>query len=423
MTGRRPPPRARGRDGRGRPAPAGASGRSSPRTPVRSAHRRRRPSRARVRLRRLGAAVVIAAVAMLAASLLTRGDSTRVAAAPTVEAPSGVTPAPAKGTPVALTRDLEVAAVGDLVMGAPPYGVPSDGGASLFSSVKSLLVGDVVMANLEGTLSTGGASKCGGTPSANCYAFQTPPSYVRWLREAGITVVNLANNHSADFGDSAREQTRTVLRSAGIAAAGQPEGTITYMTRAGGTIAAVGFGFNQQMNSVLDLDRARAIVTEAARHAGVVIVTMHAGAEGSAAQHLTFGSEMFLGEDRGNPVQFARAMVDAGADLVIGHGPHVMRAMEVRKGRLIAYSLGNFMGYATFNLSGPSGQSGVLRVRLAKDGRLLGGKLTSLALYGKGVPAPGGQSVATVRQLTAADLGATGVKMDPDGTIAGVQAQ
>jgi poly-gamma-glutamate capsule biosynthesis protein CapA/YwtB (metallophosphatase superfamily) len=238
------------------------------------------------------------------------------------------------------------------------------------------------------------------------------------LREGGITLVNLANNHSADFGEAARDQTRTVLDDAGIATTGQPEGTITYLQRAGGTVAAIGFGFNQQMNSILDLDRARAIVKEAARHAGVVIVTMHVGAEGSSAQHLTFQSETFLGENRGNPVQFARAMVDAGADVVIGHGPHVMRAMEVRKGRLIAYSLGNFMGYATFNLSGPSGQSGVLRVRLAKDGRLLGGKLTSLGLYGKGVPAPGGQSVATVRALTAADFGTTGVQMDADGTIA-----
>jgi hypothetical protein len=361
---------------------------------------------------------VIAGIAMLTASLLTRGDSAVVATTPTVDAPLGVTPPPAKGTPIVLTRELEVAAVGDLVMGSPPYGLPSDGGASLFSSVKSLLVGDIVMANLEGTLSTGGTSKCGGTPSTNCYAFQTPPGYVRWLREGGITLVNLANNHSADFGEAARDQTRTVLDDAGIATTGQPEGTITYLQRAGGTVAAIGFGFNQQMNSILDLDRARAIVKEAARHAGVVIVTMHVGAEGSSAQHLTFQSETFLGENRGNPVQFARAMVDAGADVVIGHGPHVMRAMEVRKGRLIAYSLGNFMGYATFNLSGPSGQSGVLRVRLAKDGRLLGGKLTSLGLYGKGVPAPGGQSVATVRALTAADFGTTGVQMDADGTIA-----
>ena len=98
---------------------------------------------------------------------------------------------------------MKVAAVGDTIMGSLPYGLPSDGGASLFSQVKPLLTGDVVMGNLEGTLSSGGASKCGADSSA-CYAFHTPPSYARWLKDAGFTVMNLANNHALDYGPSAR---------------------------------------------------------------------------------------------------------------------------------------------------------------------------------------------------------------------------
>lgn len=347
-------------------------------------------------------------------------SANRRATTSTKSTPRGVTPPPA-AVP-GLKRTIEVTAVGDLMMGTSQYGLPSDGGASLFESVKPLLHGDVVIANLEGTLSTGGASKCGSSPGPNCYAFQMPPEYAKWIQQAGITAVTLANNHSGDFGDSARAQTRQALADADIVATGTPEGSIAYLKAAGGTVAFVGFGFNQGMNSILDLPRAKEIVQEAARHASIVVVMMHNGAEGRDAQHLTFASEIFFGENRGNPTAFARAMVDAGADLVVGHGPHVMRAMEVRKGRLIAYSLGNFMGYGAFSLSGPSGESGVLSVRLAPDGRLLGGRLTSLALYGKGVPAPGGTSIQRVRELTTSDLGQVGASIAADGAISGAPA-
>jgi len=314
------------------------------------------------------------------------------------------------------SRSLTVTAVGDIMMGTPAFGLPSSASA-LFASVTPLLAGDVVLGNLEGTLSTGGTSKCGPEPGPNCYAFQSPPDYAASLRAAGFTIVNLANNHSGDFGESGRTQTLTALAGARLPAAGVPEGRITYLRAAGGTAAVVGFGFNDGMNSINDIPGAQAIVHEAARYAGIVIVTMHNGAEGSDAQHLTFAPETFYGENRGDPVRFSRSMVDAGADLVVGHGPHVMRAMEVYQGRLIAYSMGNFVGYRAFNLAGPSGESGVLSVHLAVDGRLVGGRLTSVALVGDGVPTPGGTSVARVRDLTKQDLGSTGARLAADGTI------
>lgn len=340
-----------------------------------------------------------------------------------VSSPAGarvvVTAPPPAGTPIQLTRDLTVTAVGDLVMGSRPYGLPRDGGRSLFTRVKPLLVGDIVMANLEGTLARDGRSKCGPSSGPFCFAFRTPPSYAQWLPKAGIDVVNVANNHIDDFGAVGRRQTRAALNRVGVRHTGWP-GSIAYLQTAGGTVAVIGFGFERtNQNTILNLPAARALVAEAAAHAGVVIVTMHSGAEGRSAQHLTFRREIFLGENRGNPTAFARAMVDAGADLVVGHGPHVMRAMELYKGRLIAYSMGNFMGYAVFNISGASGQSGVVSVTLAPDGHLVGGKLTSLRLVGRGVPVPGGTSVAKVRALTAQDLGGRGAKIAVDGAIAG----
>ena len=82
-------------------------------------------------------------------------------------------------------------------------------------------------------------------------------------------------------------------------------------------------------------------------------------------------NEVFFGEARGNPILFNRRMVDAGADLVLGHGPHVPRAMEVYRGKLIAYSLGNFIGYHTLGTQGELGYSLILETRLAADGQLL----------------------------------------------------
>src|SRR5438477_12763364 len=114
--------------------------------------------------------------------------------------------------------------------------------------------------------------------------------------------------------------------------------------------------------------------------ADVVVVYMHAGAEGSAALHVTGGEETYAGEDRGNPKAFAHMAVGAGADLVIASGPHVLRGMEFYRGRLIAYSLGDFAGYRNFSTVGTLGQSCVLRVRLRGDGTFEWGRVVSLRL-------------------------------------------
>ena len=123
---------------------------------------------------------------------------------------------------------------------------------------------------------------------------------------------------------------------------------------------------------------------KAAANADVVIVTMHAGAEGADRTHVPPGTETYLGENRGNVVAFSHAVVDSGADVVIGHGPHVLRGMEWYKGRLIAYSLGNFAGYKVFALGGPLSLSGILRVTLRGDGGFDSGTLVPTRLVGAG---------------------------------------
>ncbi|MDX6647681.1 MAG: hypothetical protein QOK40_3408, partial [Miltoncostaeaceae bacterium] len=267
----------------------------------------------------------------------------------------------------AATGVLRLAAVGDIVMGSPPYGLPADGGASFFAPVAHLLKGDVVLGNLEGTLATGGSSKC-GSGSSNCYAFKTPPSYAQWFRRAGFTVMNLANNHAMDYGAEGQRETVAALDRVGLRHFGRPGETARLQVR-GIRVALLGFAPYPWANSLTDIPAARRLVAAAARDADVVIVMIHAGAEGSGQTRVPYGAETFLGEPRGDSRAFSHAVIDAGADLVVGSGPHVMRGMEVYRGRLVAYSLGNFAGYKVFGLGGTLSTSGVLQVTLAADGR------------------------------------------------------
>lgn len=310
---------------------------------------------------------------------------------------------------------MTLAAVGDIVMGSPPYGLPPDGGRSFFSAVDHLLDGDVVLGNLEGTLATGGASKC-GSKSPNCYAFRTPPGYARWLRRAGFTVMNLANNHAFDFGPSGQRETVAALNRQNLLHTGRP-GEVAVQTVKGVRVALVGFAAYEWANPLTDIPTAIRRVREAAASADIVVVTMHAGAEGSDKTHVRPGPETFLGEPRGDSVAFSHAVVDAGADLVVGHGPHVMRGMEFRRGRLIAYSMGNFAGYEVFTLGGTLSTSGVLQVTLGSDGRFLAGRLRATRIVEPGLPAPGGRGVALVSALSRQDFGATGARISPNGTI------
>src|SRR6188474_3332818 len=311
---------------------------------------------------------------------------------------------------------VAIVATGDIVMGSAPN-LPPDGGRSFFSDVQTDLAGDVVLGNLEGTLSTGGSSKCGAS-STSCFAFHTPPSYARWLKRAGFTVMNLANNHAFDFGQEGLDQTIAALDRSGLLHTGRP-GEITVQKVGRIRVATVGFAPYPWAASLNDIAGARELVRAADRVADVVVVTMHAGAEGQDRQHVSRGTERFLGENRGDPLRFAHAVVDAGADLVVGSGPHVLRGMEWYKGRLIAYSLGNFAGYKVFSLGGPLSTSGILRVTLRGDGKFEAGRLVPTHLVGAGLPAldPSEAAHGLVRTLSREDFGRHGVKVSPEGVL------
>jgi hypothetical protein len=383
--------------------------------PTPDARRARRAAARRRAVRRRRAVaivVVLGLVAGLTIAFVRGGDSSPPAGA---AAAAGGTTAAAPAPPRPQAKPITVAAVGDTVMGSLPYGLPPDGGRGFFDQVDQLLVGDVVVGNLEGTLSTSGSSKC-GAGSSNCFAFRTPPSYARWLKEAGFDVMNLANNHSNDFGPIGQRQTVQALSAVGLRSTGRPDTQAT-LTAGGQRVAILGFAPYPWADNLLDIPRARRRVQKAARSAEIVVVTFHGGAEGSDRTAVPRGPETFLGEPRGDLRRFAHAMVDAGADLVVGHGPHVMRGMEVYRGRLIAYSLGNFAGYEVFSLGGALSTSMVLQATVGPDGRFRSGRIRPTQLVGAGTPAPGGDAIAVAQRLSRQDFGSRAPRIDAAGVI------
>ena len=265
-----------------------------------------------------------------------------------------------------------MAAVGDVQLGMawPPGHVvlPPDDAKDMFDGVKGALAdADVHFGNLETVLADAGDSKKCGKKSTKCYAFRVPTSFAEALRLAGFDVMSIANNHAGDFGPEGRKSTMAALDAASIRHSG-PLGDIASWDVGGRRVALVGFSFGSDVYRIQDLVVARKLVADLKKRHDLVFVSFHGGAEGVGAARVPQGVETFLGENRGDVRAFAHTVVDAGADLVLGSSPHLLRALELYKGRLIAYSLGNFSTWDTFNLTGPLGISGILKVSLAPNG-------------------------------------------------------
>jgi poly-gamma-glutamate capsule biosynthesis protein CapA/YwtB (metallophosphatase superfamily) len=329
-------------------------------------------------------------------------------------APAG-TPRPRATLPAPLP-EVAISAVGDITMGTTPV-LPPDGGARLFAAVSPFLRGDVVLGNLETALTDEGVSKCGAA-SDDCFAFRAPPAYAARLKKAGFTVLNTANNHSFDFGQAGLDETIEALEANGLRHTGRP-GEIAAIRVGAVRVAVLGFAPHPGAQGLLDLGAVRRLVRRADRAADLVLVTMHAGGEGVDRAHVRPGSETYLGESRGNVVAFAHTAVEAGADLVVGHGPHVLRGLEWYRGRLIAYSLGHFSGYATFSLAGDLAVSAALRLVLRRDGSYVGGELLPLRLVGQGTPVldPSRTAIPLARSLSSADFGVRAAALSRDGAV------
>ncbi|MEU4156017.1 CapA family protein [Actinoplanes sp. NPDC026670] len=351
---------------------------------------------------------------------LVGGDSDPVWNPPASSQPA----AGVSGKPVQESTTVEsisLSATGDIIMGDAPNKLPANDGEGFFDSVTEALKSDFVMGNLEQPL-TGdtGTSKCGSPKRPNCFAFRSPPKYADHLKEAGFQLLNTANNHSKDYGTQGYQNTVDALEAAGLEHTGA-EDQITVVEVKGVKVAVVGFSPYAGANNLNDLDAAATVVAKAKDEADLVVVQVHMGAEGSDKTHVKPGNELFFGENRGDPIKFSHTVIDAGADLVVGHGPHVLRGMEFYKGKLIAYSLGNFAGGGrTLSRNGVLKYSGVLHVSLTKDGEYVEGRFVSTYLNDAGVPTwekGDDRGRKMVAELSEADFDDTAAVIGTDGSI------
>ena len=339
-------------------------------------------------------------------------------AAPLPDA-AGRTDGAAATAPADSARALRIRAVGDVMIGTDfPAGYLPPGGRSVLTGVHDLLRdADLTFANLEGPFLDGGASgKCAPT-STQCYAFRTPTRYGRYLVDAGIDMASLANNHAQDFGEEGRTSTMAMLDRLGIAHSGRA-GTVATLEKNGLRIALIAYHAADHSNWLNDEPAAARFVADVARTHDVVIVSFHGGAEGGRI-HVPAGRETFLGEDRGDLRLFTHTVIDAGADLVLGHGPHVPRGVELYRGRLIAYSLGNFATYGRFTIRGATALAPVLDVTLAPDGAFEAGRIIAARQVGDGIPEPdpSGEVIRLMRELSADDFPDSEATVEADGRI------
>jgi Bacterial capsule synthesis protein PGA_cap len=378
--------------------------------------RRREVRRRRMLAAVLGAAVLV--VAGLAAGRMTGGGDAAggTTGRPASHRSSGEPTAPESTGQPRPTGTVTLSAVGDTMLGYGTTLAPNPG--SYFDGVRSQITGDIRFMNLEGTLTDRTSGKC-AVLTTSCYEFRVPPSWARYFKRAGWTIVSNANNHAFDYWQGGLDDTVAALDRAGLAHTGRTR-EIAYVKVRALTVAFIGVASYPNTGPLNDYTAAARLIRRADRRADIVVVAMHAGAEGTSALHLTGQDEIYGGENRGNPEAFAHMAIDAGADLILGYSPHVLRAMEVYRRRLVAYSLGNFAGYHNFTIEGDLGVSGILHVKLAADGRFLSGRFTSTLLVGAGQPQldPGGRGAALIEQLSREDLHGRGAHISPAGAIA-----
>ena len=263
--------------------------------------------------------------------------------------------------PLSTAKLTRLLAGGDILLSqsTDPVGLPIQKGLGYLKELIAHV--DLASANLEGPLDNG-ALPVKSCASEYCHSFGQPIIAARWLSSAGFHAVSVNNNHSMDRGQAGRTITRQSLAEQNVAPIWE---NATYFPEQ--RMALLAYSANKgsydvrQTRSVLD-----AIVALSPNWR--VWVQVHAGAEGEKAAKIPCARETYLGEDRGDIVSLGRQMVDAGASVVTMHGPHVPRAMELYKNRLIAYSLGNGLTAPGISIQGQAGLSPWLDLSIKSDG-------------------------------------------------------
>lgn len=325
---------------------------------------------------------------------------------------------------IVIPKTISIIGVGDMMLGTnypSTRHLPPNDGKNLLDSVKTILQNaDLTFGNLEGTLAgdKGKVKRC-RNPKL-CYAFRSPSHYATYYKDAGFDMVSLANNHSGDFGLEGREITMSMLEENGIAYAGLLSHPTVIIEKDSIKYGLAAFAPNSGTVNIRNIENAKAIVAGLDTMCDIIIVSFHGGGEGRARQHVTRETERYVGEDRGNVYAFSHAVIDAGADVVFGHGPHVTRAMELYKNRLICYSLGNFATYDRFSLTAESGVAPIVKVNMTIEGDFVNALITPIKQIGEGIPYVDHTkkwAIKLLQDLTKYDLPETQLVIDDDGLV------
>ncbi len=317
-----------------------------------------------------------------------------------------------------------VTGVGDIMLGSSFPSVrflpPGDNPLALLGSLAdTLAASDVTFGNLEGAFLDNGSpvKKCRDTTI--CYLFRMPERYAGALAASGFDLISLANNHSGDFGAAAINRTCKIFDSLDIKYAGLSQHPWSIYVKDSVRYGFCAFSPNAGTLSITDTAQAASVVRNLSDSCDIVIVSFHGGAEGADYQHVPRNDEIFYTENRGNVYAFAHKMIDAGADIIFGHGPHVTRAVEVYRDRFIGYSLGNFCTYGKFNILGPNGIAPVIRLRVDREGKFLSGRIIPVfQTKADGVRIDQGKRVIKkIQELVASDFPDAVTQISDDGDI------
>jgi poly-gamma-glutamate capsule biosynthesis protein CapA/YwtB (metallophosphatase superfamily) len=321
------------------------------------------------------------------------------------------------------TKEITLTAVGDIMMGTsfPSKNYLPPKNVNPFKGVLTELQDtDILFGNHEGSITDTGRNAKHCKDPSKCYSFKSPTRLASYLKQAGFDLMSIANNHIADFGSLGIKNTMKALKEQGIAYAGVYSKPSAIFEKDGVKYGFCAFAPNIHTTKLTNIPKAVAIVKKL-KQAGVdiIIVSFHGGAEGSKHTHVTRKTEKFYGENRGNVYKFAHAMIDAGADVLLGHGPHVARAVEVYKDRFIIYSMGNFCTYGRFSLSGTKGFAPIIKITMDKNGTFIKGKIVSAKQKSRVYPYldPKKAAFKEIKKLTRVDFPKSKLIFNDDGSF------
>ncbi|MBN1187400.1 MAG: CapA family protein [Bacteroidales bacterium] len=319
---------------------------------------------------------------------------------------------------------ITIVGVGDIMLGTDypntSYLPPNKECSGLMKGIVSyLLEADITFGNVEGVFAGEKGKAKGCNDPTTCYVFRMPERYVECLVDADFDLLSVANNHVYDFGYEGTLNSARVLTEAGLNFAGFESKPSITIEKNGIKYGFCAFAPHTGTADFRKLNEACAIVKKLNEECDIVIVSFHSGAEGRNNQHVTRQDEIFLGYNRGNVYEFAHKVIDAGADVVFGHGPHVTRAVELYKGRFIAYSLGNFCTYRRFNLSGPNGFAPIIKINIDSSGGFVNGRAIPVYQPGEGGPVYDSlnRAVKKLQELTSEDFPEGKLVIKDDGNI------